>query len=162
MMSMAPRGSKTPRRAWPFVVLAALCIFPVLVMAGVQYMDGRENVSYRCAVDQELPAGAVISESNHVSSSVTAFPAGRLCVFKAVDGGTVAVQTGWPTTLIGLAATIAAIVLTVIAVRRLRGGKRIAALVPTAVIVLLWIVVILSAHTIDSTPTSNGLLLPGL
>jgi len=149
MTSMAPRDAKTRRRAWPFVVLAVLCILPVLVMAGIQYMDGRENVSSRCTISFDLPEGAVIHENNLVSSSVTAFPAGRLCVFKAIDGGTVSAQTGWPTTIAGLAATIAAVVLTVVAVRRLRGGRRIAALIPAVVIALLWTLVVLSAHTID-------------
>ncbi|MDR6868932.1 hypothetical protein J2Y69_003558 [Microbacterium resistens] len=144
MTDASPRPEESRRRVWPFIVLAALCILPILVTAGVQYLDGRENVSYRCTVDADLPEGAAIGEDNLVSSAVTAFPAGRLCVYKAEGGGTVSVQTGWTPTLIGAAATIIATALTIAAYRR---RSRIVVFIPLAGIALLWLIVIVNART---------------
>lgn len=138
-------------RTWRLIILLALCVLPVLVMAAVQYSEVRESASYRCTVGQPRPETVVVSERDLVSASVTAFPVGRLCVFEAQGGGTVEVQTGWHTTIVGLAATAGLAVLTVIVMRRLRnGGQRIAAMIPAAVVALVWITLILSAHTISS------------
>ncbi len=141
------RRSRTDAEGARPILLAvafALCI-PVLLMAFTQYVDSHENVAAQCF--HAPPAGAAISETALVHSAETAIPAGRLCVYEASAGGTISVQTGWPTTIAGLAATLAIAALTVVAVRSRRGRSLIVALLPALVTLGLWAIVFLSAHT---------------
>jgi len=148
MTSTARRRSGTT--SWPLAVtLAALCILPVIGMAFTQHFDGRENVAYQCAMLPDLPAGALHAEVSLQGASVTSMPAGRLCTFSAADGGTVSIQTGWPTTIAGLVASVLATAFSAFALR-VRGERgKLTTLVPVAVIALIWAMVLLSAHTVS-------------
>lgn len=133
---------------WPVTMaLAVLCILPVAGTAFSQYVDGRENVAYQCAMLPELPAGALDSEDSLQEASVTSIPAGRLCTFSAIDGDTVSDQTGWPSTIAGMIASTLAGALTVIALRVRGQHGNLPTLAPGAVIALIWAVILLSAHT---------------
>ncbi|HWV50684.1 MAG TPA: hypothetical protein VN035_14635 [Microbacterium sp.] len=129
------------------VVLAMLCILPVAGMAISQYIDGRENVAYQCAMDPELPPGIREGETALREASVTSMPAGRLCVFSAADRETVAAQTGWPSTISGIAASMLAALLTVVAWRRRGEHGAVMTLLPVVIIMVIWGIVFASAHT---------------
>jgi hypothetical protein len=133
------------------VVLAVLCVLPVLFMAGSQYMDGRENVASQCARALE-PEGVADAEVPLLSSSVTAMPAGRLCVYDAADGRTISVQTGWAATGFGLAGSLAVAALTGAALNRGGSDRVILTLLPAALILTIWTIVLFSSHTVVNRP----------
>lgn len=141
-----------PKVRWQtLVALAMLCVLPVLFMAGSQYIDGRENVAAQCARALE-PEGVADVEVPLRSASVTAMPAGRLCVYDAADGRTVSVQTGWAATGLGVAGSLAAAALTATALKRGGRDRVVITLLPATLIVMTWTVVILSAHTVVNQP----------
>lgn len=147
MVNTAPRARyRIPTSTW--VVLAVLCIFPVLFMAGSQYLDWHDNVHSRC---EALPQPVGVSHSYPIalkSASVTAIPAGRLCVWDLENGGTASAQTGWPVSIAGIAATLLAAVATAIIFRRrVSIGQAMVQSLPTLVIILIWLEVIASAST---------------
>ena len=147
MASTAPHETTSTRWAVA-MILAVLCTLPVAGMAMTQYIDGRGNAAYQCAMVAELPAGALEGEDSLQEASVTWMPAGRQCTYSAVEGGTVSAQTGWPSTVAGMAATVLAAGLTVVALRYRGRRGYVTTLMPGAVIVLIWTAVIASAHTV--------------
>lgn len=147
MASTAPHETTSTRWA-VVVILAVLCTLPVAGMATAQYIDGRENVVYQCTMVAELPEGALEGEDSLQEASVTWMPAGRLCTYSAAEGGTVSAQTGWPSTVAGMVATLMAASLTVVALRYRGHRGYVTTLLPGAVIVLIWTVVIASAHSV--------------
>ncbi|MBS1906611.1 MAG: hypothetical protein JST33_08605 [Actinobacteria bacterium] len=126
-------------------VAAVLCI-PVLIMTFSQYVDAHENVASQCVYAQ--PPGVALTEAPIVYAAETAVPAGRLCVYEASGGGVISTQTGWPTTILGLLATVAAAAVTFLALRYRRSHGVILTLLPVIVIAGLWTIVALSAHAV--------------
>lgn len=127
------------------LMAAALLCLPVLLMLAIQYIDSHENVASQCMYSQ--PAGVAKVNDPLVTASTTAMPAGRLCVYLAEGGGEIVVQTGWPTTVFGLAATAAIAVLTLFALGVRHGRGVVVTLLPAIVALGLWAMVLLSAHT---------------
>ena len=120
---------------------AVLCVFPVTSMAASQYFDTRENVSYRCIVD-DYQGDVAVDENALIEAHVTAFPAGRLCVWDGADGGQVAHQTGWLFTTVGIVGTAVGFVV-LLALMRFVGSLRarwLAAL-PFLVTASVWLLV---------------------
>lgn len=150
---MSGTASRDPAsKGWLIaILLTVLCVLPVLNMALSQYTDRGSNVEAVCLISQQ-PDGVSDDEVPLESSAITWMPAGRRCVFEAADGGTIAVQTGWPATLVGLASTILGIGATVSAMRRRPENRTHVALFPAFVILVIWLIVIFSAHTVTSSP----------
>lgn len=71
---------------WLLAIVAVLCVFPVFSMALSQYFDTRESAESRCSIDDHHPDAAV-HETALIEARITAFPAGRLCVWEGAEGG---------------------------------------------------------------------------
>ncbi len=128
------------------LTIAVVCTVPVILMLAGQFLDSRENVVTRCLL-ATAPAGAVRNENPIVSASVTAFPAGRRCVYDAIGGGTISTQTGWPLSLFAAISTVAVAVMTILILRRSRQHVFVA-LLPGLLVTLLWGAAILNSRTI--------------
>ncbi|MBW1639122.1 hypothetical protein G3H63_08550 [Microbacterium resistens] len=116
-------------------------------MAGSQYVDRGENVVGSCR-DLPTPEDAAPVDNALRQASLTAVPAGILCEWDRAGGGTVSVQTGWPTTVAGLAGSVLLVVFTAAALRWPGAGRRFVTVIPLALGTALWIVVFLSVHTV--------------
>lgn len=72
------------------------------VAVAVQYLETRGNVDYECLVAGHGP-GIAVSENALIEAKVSAFPVGRVCIWRAIDGvGTVVTATGWTPTVVAL------------------------------------------------------------
>lgn len=115
------------------VVFVALCV----TMVVTRYIETRENVEARCYLS-EPPAIVEVSEAALIRAEVTSFPAGRLCVWRATDGGVIEQQTGWLVTgaaLIGSAGTL------VVSLHLLRRGKAVRATIALLLAAGCWFLV---------------------
>lgn len=84
------------------VVLIVVALFGAATAATAalsQYSDTRANVASRCLLDGDHQ-GVALSEAALLESHITAYPAGRLCVWRAAEGGVIRHQSGWPTTVV--------------------------------------------------------------
>lgn len=124
------------------VAVAIFCALPVASMSLSQYFDTRENVSYRCLVD-DLRTDVAVGENVLIEAHVTSFPAGRLCVWEGVHGEQVAHQTGWLFTTLAIAATAVGFA-AVVALLRIVSSRRsrLLAALPFIITVALWLIVI--------------------
>lgn len=107
---------------------ALVCALAAGVLAVDLLASTRENIEYRCLVN--APASGISSAENAlVAARATLFPAGRECVWRAVDGGLIVEQTGWLTTSAFVVCGIGALV---IAILCLAAWRYLWALVPLA------------------------------
>lgn len=127
---------------WLLAIVAVLCVFPVLSMSLSQYFDTREGVSYRCIMD-DYQGDVVASDTALVEAHVTAFPAGRLCVWEGAEGGRVEHQSGWMFTVIGMIGTALGLVVTIALLCTVGSARgRWAAVLPFIAMAGFWILVI--------------------
>lgn len=148
-MSDAMTPVRRGATAWwiPFV-LAIGCLFPVAIAALSQYGDARGNVVSACLQGQERLSGAIAAEAVLVEARLTAFPVGRLCVWEAADGEEAVQQTGWLATILGVIGAAGCVMGSVLAFRAASTGRRrITSLVPLAIALGLWLIIVLSAHS---------------
>lgn len=132
------------------VIVAILSTIPLLAMAVSQYADTRENVEYRCLIDDHGP-DIKQSDSALKEARITALPAGRLCVWDAFGGGEVRHQTGWPLTIAALVASVAGLGASVgIVCLAARPRDRWLVAAPTIVTLGVWLIVV--SASISSMP----------
>lgn len=80
------------------VVAAIVC----WVAVAVQYLETRGNVDYQCLVEGYGP-GIAVGEDALIEARVSAFPVGRVCIWRAIDGlGTVETASDWTLTVVAL------------------------------------------------------------
>lgn len=132
----------SPGRTVVFFVIALFGSLPVLGMLAFQFIGARPDVGSACSAGG-LPPDAVISEGPPRDAFVTSFPAGRYCEWESLSGGVTAYQTGWPTTIIGCAATALVVWMTVLALRERRPKRPWIALLPMALVFVAWVLVFL-------------------
>lgn len=85
------KATQTAQATW-LMILSLLSQVAVWVAFTSQYVDSRQMDS---ACRSNVPDGAVfVGETTPVVEDVTFLPIGRACTYEAVNGGTIAVQTG--------------------------------------------------------------------
>lgn len=91
------QSSSSRATGWGILALSVIGMVLVWIAFAGQYVDSRE-IESQCSTD--VPAGAIVTEdATAYASQRTFIPAGRLCTYPTEDGGTVSVQTGWPSTI---------------------------------------------------------------
>lgn len=96
------KATQTAQATW-LMILSLLSQVAVWVAFTSQYVDSRQMDS---ACRSNVPDGAVfVGETTPVVEDVTFLPIGRACTYEAVNGGTIAVQTGQLVTAVALAGT---------------------------------------------------------
>lgn len=89
--------SSSRATGWGIFAVSVIGMVLVWIAFAGQYVDSRE-IESQCSTD--VPAGAIVTEDSMAYTSERTFiPAGRLCTYPTEEGGTVSVQTGWPSTI---------------------------------------------------------------
>lgn len=117
-------------------------------------VDSHNDASARCYFDGPYPGAGSNEHFNVAAAYATAFPAGRYCLWRGVDGSIVVYQTGWVATWVALVFFVLACAALLVL---LRTKWWVPGALGMAVVILGWMCILLTSDTFLSPVFWNEL-----